>query len=146
MLYEKLYIVSSGENSEEETVEAQTPHTKAKAKISKLLMVNDSNDITDSEAIDSLSLEEAIIDLYLTIKIRKEEDDVDDNTIKNEKEHLREVDSFVVLEYIRNSFEILVNMKEESKESRKENNANVQTARTAIDTQICSEPEGNDYE
>lgn len=115
-------------------------------------MVNDPGEWTDSEAIESLTLEEAIVDLYLSIKIRKEEEEIDDSLIKNEKEHLRDVDSFVILEYIRNSFEILANMKYEEYNFTKENvrdnpkSSNDQSARTGIDTQICSEPENNDYE
>lgn len=141
------------DTSEDETIQPPSPQKlNEKARISRMLMVNDPGEWTDSEAIESLTLEEAIVDLYLSIKIRKEEEEIDDSLIKNEKEHLRDVDSFVILEYIRNSFEILANMKYEEYNFTKENvrdnpkSSNDQSARTGIDTQICSEPENNDYE
>lgn len=70
----------------------------------------------------------------------------------HEKQNLREVDSFVVLEYIRNSFDILLNMKmEENKHFENfkfkelKQNSNDPSARTA-ESQFCSESDANDYE
>jgi len=75
----------------------------------------------NSETTYEVSLEEAIIDLYQSIKIRKDSEEPDEDTIYEEKQHLKEIDPFVILEYIRNSFEIIVNMKmEENKIIQKE--------------------------
>ena len=68
---------------------------------------------------DATDIKEAIIDLYLAIKIRstKELDKINDGNLKTEKEKLIEnVDSFQILEYIRSSIEIIMNLKIEDLE------------------------------
>ena len=62
-------------------------------------------------------MKEAIIELYLNVKIRNPEDDsvcTDDLDIEREK--LKELDEFTVLDYIRSSIEILMNLKIEEHE------------------------------
>jgi hypothetical protein len=68
---------------------------------------------------DATDIKEAIIDLYLAIKIRSTEelDKINDGNLKTEKEKLIEnVDSFQILEYIRSSIEIIMNLKIEDLE------------------------------
>ena len=68
---------------------------------------------------DATDIKEAIIDLYLAIKIRSTEelDKINDGNLKTEKEKLIEnVDSFQILEYIRSSIEIIMNLKIENLE------------------------------
>ena len=74
------------------------------------------------------SLKEAIIDLYLAIKIRSAEEvfsqiliiqleKVDKKSIEKEKYKLMQNDGFVVLEYIRASIEIIMSLKIEELDS-----------------------------
>ena len=60
-----------------------------------------------------LSLGEAIIELYLNVKVRSNEEisTYDESMFDKEKEKLREVSPHVVLDYIRSSIEILMNLK-----------------------------------
>ena len=70
-------------------------------------------------------VKEAIVDLYLAIKIRSTEelDAINDEALRDEKNKLMdEHDSFQVLEYIRSSIEIIMNLKIEDLE--KTSNAN----------------------
>ena len=63
---------------------------------------------------DIRNIKEAIIDLYLAIKIRStdELDQINDDGLKDEKTKLMEsVDCFQILEYIRSSIEIIMNLK-----------------------------------
>ena len=71
------------------------------------------------------SLKEAIVDLYLAIKIRSAEEvsikmqkysllqleQVNEESLKKEKEKLLTKDGFVILEYIRSSIEIIMSLK-----------------------------------
>jgi len=56
-----------------------------------------------------------IVDLYLQVKIRSNEeiDMFEQDQFKNERERLSRIDSITVLKYIRTSIEILMQMKEE---------------------------------
>ena len=72
----------------------------------------------DAESKDSFNdlgnIKEAIIDLYLAIKIRStdELDKINDDNLKDEKRKLMtSVDCFQILEYIRSSIEIIMNLK-----------------------------------
>ena len=58
-------------------------------------------------------LAEAIIDLYLNVKIRSSEEiqNYNEETLQKERDKLKDVDSFIILDYIRTSVEILLNMK-----------------------------------
>jgi hypothetical protein len=117
-----------------------------------LLLSNETVEISDSEQDDPTMLVEAIVDLYLTVKIRKEEDEINESLLNDEKEHLMNIDPFVVLEYIRNSFDILLNMKmEENKETGvfkfgHAKSSHGQSTKTATESQLCSEADNNDYE
>jgi hypothetical protein len=59
------------------------------------------------------SLDEAIIELYLNVKVRSNDEitNYDENMFDLEKDKLREVSPHVVLDYIRSSIEILMNLK-----------------------------------
>lgn len=107
----------------------------------------------NSETTFEVTLEEAIVDLYQSIKIRKDCEEPDEDTIHEEKQHLKEIDPFVILEYIRNSFEIVVNMKmEEHKRLQKDDSedtikkCNDQSSRSTLITHNDGEIENNDYE
>ena len=68
---------------------------------------------------DVAKVKEAIVDLYLAIKIRSTEelDAINDEALREEKNKLMaEQDSFQVLEYIRSSIEIIMNLKIEDLE------------------------------
>lgn len=61
-------------------------------------------------------LKEAIILLYLDVKIRSNDeiDDYDERDLDKEKQHLFEnVNPYEIIEYIKNSIEILLNMKDD---------------------------------
>ena len=65
-----------------------------------------------------MTLKEALLELYLSVKIRSD-DEIDNYTeeqFKLEKEQMKEVDGFTLIDYIKSSIEILMNMKIEEKE------------------------------
>lgn len=65
------------------------------------------------------SVKEAIVDLYLAIKIRSTEelDQINEDNLKGEKKKLlKNCDCFQLLEYIRSSIEIIMNLKIEDLE------------------------------
>ena len=61
------------------------------------------------------TIEEALIDLYLSVKIRSNEeiDAYNEDILQEERERLAETSPFTILEYIKTSIEILMNMKME---------------------------------
>lgn len=61
------------------------------------------------------TLEEALIDLYLSVKIRSNDeiDHYDEDSLSKERQKLLEMDPFTVLDYVKTSIEILMNMKYE---------------------------------
>lgn len=68
-----------------------------------------------SETSFASSLHEAIIELYLNVKVRSNDEIsiYDEGAFEKEKDKLREVDSYVILDYIKSSIEILMNIKRE---------------------------------
>lgn len=123
--------------------------TRPRHKMAQLLA---NQDYSEADTGHPESLHEAIVELYLAVKIRREGEELDESLLNEERDRLRDVDSFVILEYIRNSFDILVNIKMEENKgkfvsslggSRRSNDL---SAKTAIDTQLCSEVDSNDYE
>jgi len=67
-------------------------------------------------------LHEAIIDLYLQVKVRSN-DEIDrfgQDQFKKERERLLKFDSLTVLDYIRTSIEILMQLKEEGNDRNKD--------------------------
>ena len=74
---------------------------------------------SDSQVDNPRSIKEAIIDLYLAIKIRSTEelDHINDGNLQDEKSKLMNgSDCFQILEYIRSSIEIIMNLKIEDLE------------------------------
>ena len=71
-------------------------------------------------------LRDAIIELYLAIKIRStdELDQITDKVLEDEKRKLEKVSGFQVLEYVRTSIEIIMNLKIEDLE-KEFNNRNL---------------------
>ena len=90
----------------------------------KLDSATNPNNLLDSHVESSLAaddineLREAIIELYLAIKIRSTEelDKITDDILEEEKKKLDQVSAFQVLEYIRTSIEIIMNLKIEDLE------------------------------
>ena len=60
-----------------------------------------------------ITLKEAILELYLSVKIRSDEeiDNYTEEQFRIEKEQMKEVDGFTLIDYIKSSIEILMNMK-----------------------------------
>ena len=59
------------------------------------------------------TLKEALLELYLSVKIRSD-DEIDNYTeeqFRLEKKQMREVDGFTLVDYVKSSIEILMNMK-----------------------------------
>ena len=81
--------------------------------------MNDVERDSGSQAENPRSIKEAIIDLYLAIKIRSTEelDQINDGNLEDEKfKLLNGSDCFQILEYIRSSIEIIMNLKIEDLE------------------------------
>mmetsp|Transcript_14377 Transcript_14377/g.13966 ORF Transcript_14377/g.13966 Transcript_14377/m.13966 type:complete len:97 (-) Transcript_14377:1943-2233(-) len=60
-------------------------------------------------------LTEALVDLYLSVKIRSNDeiDNYSETMLTKERKRLRDIDAFTILDYIKTSIEILMNMKME---------------------------------
>eukprot|EP00347_Sterkiella_histriomuscorum_P007427 403348960 len=74
-------------------------------------------DILNEDKQD-VTLKDAIIDLYLNVKIRNSEDidNYNHEMLKEERDQLKDIDSFVIIEYIKSSIEILLSLKLEEQE------------------------------
>lgn len=61
------------------------------------------------------ALKEGILELYLSVKIRSDEeiDNYNEEFFNEEKRQLKEVDGFALIDYIKSSIEVLMNMKVE---------------------------------
>lgn len=61
------------------------------------------------------ALKEGLLELYLSVKIRSDEeiDGYNEELFKEEKRQLREIDGFTLIDYIKSSIEVLMNMKVE---------------------------------
>ena len=89
-------------------------------------------------------VKEAIVDLYLAIKIRSTEelDQINESNLKNEKKKLlRTCDCFQILEYIRSSIEIIMNLKIEDLEKNDQKKTpqsfhNLHSSRLGQDTEM----------
>lgn len=59
-----------------------------------------------------------MLELYLSVKIRSDEeiDNYNEEFFKDEKHQLRELDGFTLIDYIKTSIEILMNMKVEEQD------------------------------
>jgi hypothetical protein len=59
------------------------------------------------------SIKEAILELYLSVKIRSDDeiDNYNEQQFMNEKAALREVDGYTLIDYIKSSVEVLMDMK-----------------------------------
>jgi hypothetical protein len=83
---------------------------------------------------DPANIKEAIIDLYLAIKIRSTEelDRINDGNLQDEKSKLVDnFDCFQILEYIRSSIEIIMNLKIEDLEKNDGGKKNLLSATTS---------------
>lgn len=61
------------------------------------------------------ALKEGLLELYLSVKIRSDDeiDGYNEELFKEEKRQLREIDGFALIDYIKSSIEVLMNMKVE---------------------------------
>ena len=86
-----------------------------------------------SSSSTSISVHDKVIDLYLNFKVRTEDEvslstpdtpqlkNFDSEQLMNERERLCDIDTNIILEYIRSSVDILINMKiEDHMEAAKE--------------------------
>jgi len=66
------------------------------------------------------NLQDIIVDLYLNVKIRsnKEIDALTPERLDSEKERLRKLDTFLLVEYIQSSIEILMNLNENNQANK----------------------------
>ncbi len=63
--------------------------------------------------MDYTSLREAVLELYLSVKIRSD-DEIDDygkDLFQKEKGEMKNIDGFKLIDYIKQSVEMLMNMK-----------------------------------
>ena len=89
------------------------------------------------------TISQALIDLYLNVKVRSTEDieNYNEDKLEEERENLEETDPLIIIEYIKTSIEILLNIKEE------EQQAQLLHQKTAVDESMKSEKEPpQDYE
>jgi hypothetical protein len=77
-------------------------------------------DAEDSLTENYETLKEALLELYLSVKIRSDEeiDNYTEGQFKIEKEQMIDVDGFTLIDYIKSSIEILMNMKMEENENK----------------------------
>lgn len=71
--------------------------------------------------LDYACLREAVLELFLSVKIRSDEEieKYNKDTFGKEKEELKDVDGYLLIDYIKQSIEMLMNMKmEESQKHR----------------------------
>eukprot|EP00831_Metopus_contortus_P071992 TRINITY_DN65739_c0_g1_i1.p1 TRINITY_DN65739_c0_g1~~TRINITY_DN65739_c0_g1_i1.p1 ORF type:complete len:179 (+),score=56.22 TRINITY_DN65739_c0_g1_i1:115-651(+) len=90
--------------------------SSAASDVYKRQILNNMAEVINSKT--GQNLKDAIIDLYLNIKIRSNDEIVQFTDEKYDAERIKlcETDLFVILDYIRTTVEILMNMKEEEKE------------------------------
>ena len=98
---------------------------KANNKVAQSLQINRKSKVskTGSNAQEE-TIEEALIDLYLSVKIRSNEeiDAYNEEILLEERERLTDTSPFTILEYIKTSIEILMNMKMEEHQDQMEKN------------------------
>jgi len=61
------------------------------------------------------ALKEGLLELYLSVKIRSDDeiDNYNEELFKEEKRQLLDIDGFALIDYIKQSIEVLMNMKVE---------------------------------
>ena len=73
---------------------------------------------TEALILDYKNLREAVLELYLSVKIRSDEeiDDYNKDVFEKEKKELKDIDGYQLIDYIKSSIEVLMNMKMEEEE------------------------------
>ena len=68
------------------------------------------------------TIEQALIDLYLNVKVRNSEEiaTYSEEKLDEEREALKETDPLVLIEYVKTSIEILLNLRDEDKAPHKQ--------------------------
>jgi hypothetical protein len=66
-----------------------------------------------------MNLREAVLELYLSVKIRSDEeiDEYNKDVFDKEKRELKDVDGYQLIDYIKSSIEVLMNMKMEEEDN-----------------------------
>ena len=69
--------------------------------------------------LDYMNLREAVLELYLSVKIRSDEeiDEYNKDVFDKEKRELKDVDGYQLIDYIKSSIEVLMNMKMEEEDN-----------------------------
>lgn len=69
--------------------------------------------------LDYINLREAVLELYLSVKIRSDEeiDEYNKDVFDKEKRELKDVDGYQLIDYIKSSIEVLMNMKMEEEDN-----------------------------
>jgi hypothetical protein len=64
-------------------------------------------------------LREALIDLYINVKVRNDTsiNDLNEEKLESEKDQIRHLDGLELIEYIKSAIEVLVSLKEEAENS-----------------------------
>jgi hypothetical protein len=73
-------------------------------------------------------LREALIDLYINVKVRNDTsiNDLTDSKIEDEKEQIRHLDGMEIIEYIKSAIEILVSLKDDDVTSKRIDQSSIQ--------------------
>ena len=76
---------------------------------------------TSKENTEGEPIQNALIDLYLSVKVRKAEEieKYDEATLEQERETLKDAEPLLIIGYIKTSVEILMNLKAEEQELQK---------------------------
>jgi hypothetical protein len=74
---------------------------------------------SEALVLDYMNLREAVLELYLSVKIRSDEeiDEYNKDVFDKEKRELKDVDGYQLIDYIKSSIEVLMNMKMEEEDN-----------------------------
>jgi len=93
-------------------------------------------ELLTSHSYNPDTIREALIELYLSVKVRKA-DDIDqynEKLLQEEKENLKNIDILVLIGYIKTSIEILMNLKNEDEKLQKSEVSSI------ISDKSCEQP------
>ena len=82
-------------------------------------------------------IRDALINLYLSVKIRKSEDisNYDEDLLTEEKTKLQNTDIILIINYIKTSIEILLNLKDEEEKNNKEETSSLRSEKSPLEVQ-----------
>lgn len=87
------------------------------------------------QSLQQESLHDALIELYLNVKVRSNDEitHYDNKIFEQEKDKLRCTDPHTIIEYIRSSVEILMNLKQEEFDAEKKKKKSKRKAKLKAD-------------